>query len=69
MMSAGNNRGVRVARAYSKKTTQKEQFQLRTKALSGLVIKLPAFNIFARRSPLSLSLYQRLLCFLLGLFL
>ncbi len=26
--------GVRVARAYSKKTTQKEQFQLRTKALS-----------------------------------
>lgn len=26
--------GIRVARAYSKKTTQKEQFQLRTKALS-----------------------------------
>ena len=34
-----------------------------------LVIKLPVFNIFTHRSPRSLPLYQRLLCFLLGLFL
>ncbi|BBD42463.1 ABC transporter ATP-binding protein [Streptococcus anginosus] len=43
--------GVRVARAYSKKTTQKEQFQLRTKALSKVGDQIAGIQYFY--APLS----------------